>query len=251
MPGAYQAAWGGNPDAFVAKLNPTGAALVYSTYLGGSDYDYGNGIAIDSSGNAYITGWTTGVFPTADAYQRTFGGIFDVFVAKLNSTGAALVYSTYLGGSDGDRGNGIAVDSSGNAYITGSTESTNFPTTAGAQVTSGGNKDAFIAKLSSTGTALVYSTYLGGSAIDVSNGIAVDSIGNAYITGYTYSSNFPTTGNAYQTVFSGSLDAFVAKLNSPGSSFVYSTYLGGSGSDRGNGIAVDSSGNAYITGSTE
>src|SRR6266851_2193022 len=192
-------------------------SLVYSTYLGGSSTDVGFGIAVDSSGNAYVTGYTqSSNFPTtAGALQTTFGGLADAFVSKLNSSGSALVYSTYLGGGSTDFGFGIAVDSSGGAYVTGYTQSSNFPATAGAlQTTFGGGADAFVSKLNSGGSALVYSTYLGGSSFDFGFGIAVDSSGNAYVTGYTCSSNFPTTAGALQTTFGvgGAIDAFVAKF---------------------------------------
>jgi hypothetical protein len=256
--------WG---DAFVAKINPTGSAFVYSTYLGGSDDDGGIGIAADSAGNAYVAGYTYSTnFPTMNPLQAANGGggHADAFVAKLNPVGSALVYSTYLGGSEHDISYGIAIDGAGNAYITGFTGSTDFRTTPGAfQATCNGGVygcfydwDAFVAKLNPTGSTLVYSTYLGGSAQEYGRGIAVDSWGNAYVTGLTYSSDFPTTPGAVQTVCnsgSGCVDdgdAFVAKLNPTGSTLVYSTYLGGNWFDEGNGIAVDSSGNAYVTGST-
>ena len=253
---AFQAAFGGCGncgDAFVTKLNAAGSALVYSTYLGGGDFDAGQGIAVDSSGNAYVTGGTSSAdFPTANAFQAKFGGYIDAFVTKLNATGSALVYSTYLGGSSRDHGLGIGVDSSGNAYVTGQTDSTNFPTANAFQAAFGGGYrlDAFVTKLNAAGSALVYSTYLGGSGEDSGQGIAVDSSGNAYVTGSTQSTNFPTA-NAFQAAFGGTRDAFVTKLNTAGSALVYSTYLGGSGNEYGNGIGVDSSGNAYVTGWTQ
>src|ERR1022692_4291600 len=252
-PGAFQTSCGGgcgSPDAFVTMLNPSGSALVYSTYLGGSSSDYGNGIAVDSSGNAYVTGVTNSTdFPTMNPLQPTYGGGGDAFVAQLNPTGSALVYSTYLGGSGDDFAYDTAVDSSGNAFVTGITFSTNFPTMNPLQPTYGGNGDAFVTKFNPTGSGLIYSTYLGGSGEDSSNGIAVDSSGNAYVTGGTSSPNFPTM-NPLQPTFAGVQDAFVAQLNPTGSALVYSTYLGGSGDDTGQGIAADSSGNAYVTGQT-
>jgi hypothetical protein len=218
--GAYQATFGGGiSNGFVSKLNPTGSALVYSTYLGGSDTDVGQGIAIDGSGNAYAMGITNSAnFPTtARAFQTTFGGgsgIGDAFVSKLNAGGSGLVYSTYLGGSNQDFGAGIAVDNSGNAFITGSTLSADFPTTSGAdQTTYGGRVDTFVSKLNAAGSGLAYSTYLGGSDVDIGAGIAVDSSGNVYVTGYTQSIGFPTTTGAFQTTFGGgSVDAFVSKF---------------------------------------
>ena len=261
--GAYQSVYnGGFTDAFVSKLNATGTALVYSTYLGGDTLDEGRGIAVDASGNAYVTGSTefimgapsSGNFPTtAGAYQTVRGGSFDAFVTKLNATGKALVYSTYLGGNAHDYAMGIAVDGGGNAYVTGYTFSSNFPTTAGAyqSVYNGGFTDAFVTRLDATGSALVYSTYLGGNDFDQANSIAVDASGNAYVTGFTYSSNFSTTAGAYQSVYNGGFtDAFLAKLNATGGALVYSTFLGGSDVDIGNGIALDNSGNAYVTGAT-
>jgi len=257
--GAFQRTFGGGiSDAFVTKLNPAGSGLVYSTYLGGSGSEGGFGIAVDAGGNAYVTGHTGSTnFPTTTgAFQTSFGGGgFDAFVTKLNSTGSALVYSTYLGSSGTDNGNGIAVDAAGNAYVTGDTTSANFPTTTGAFQTTfrGGFDDAFVTKLNSTGSALVYSTYLGGSSTDNGTSIAVDAVGNAYVTGGTFSTNFPTTTGAFQTTLSGLEDAFVTKLNPLGTGLVYSTYLGGSGSDVGDGITVDAlpTPNAYVTGFTD
>jgi hypothetical protein len=245
---------GGTYDAFVAKINPSGSALVYSTYLGGNGLDNGLGISADASGNAYVTGRTSSTnFPTAKALQSTLNGINNAFITKINASGSALVYSTYLGGSDNDAGAGIAVDGSGNAYVTGDTGSTNFPTTAGAfQTTIGGSySNAFITKINPSGSALVYSTYLGGSGGDVGYGIAVDGSGNAYVTGEAESTNFPTTAGAFQTTIGGSYsNAFITKINASGSALVYSSYLGGSGGDVGYGIAADASRNAYVTGST-
>ena len=249
-----QPASGGSIDTFVAKLNPAGSALVYSTYLGGGGTDFGNSIAVDSAGNAYVTGNTNSSnFPTANSFQPTNSGAYDAFVTKLNAAGSALVYSTYLGGSGFDRGDGITVDSAGNAYVAGDTLSTDFPTASPLQPALGGGEnygDAFVTKLNASGSALVYSTYLGGNGDEVGNGIAVDASGNAYVTGPT-SGNFPTTAGAFQPVHHGSLDAFAAKLNSAGSSLLYSTYLGGSNYDNGLSIAADSSGNAYVVGWTD
>jgi hypothetical protein len=260
--GAFQPTGSGTSDVFVSKLNPAGSALVYSTYLGGSGSDGASGISVDAAGNAYVAGGTSSIdFPTtAGAFQATLAGSGNAFVAKLDPTGSALVYSTYLGGGRFDNGAGIAVDGVGNAYVTGATQSTNFPTTAGAFQTTFSDPsntvdpDAFVTKLNPTGSALVYSTYLGGGRFDNGAGIAVDGAGNAYVTGATQSGNFPTTAGAFQTAFkSGSnvnSDVFVTKLDSTGSSLVYSTYLGGGSDESGAGIAVDSSGSAYVTGRT-
>jgi hypothetical protein len=248
----FQRARAGYYDAFVTKLSPTGSALVYSTYLGGSGGDFANGIVVDSAGNAYVTGQTSSTnFPTKNPFQGASTGGSDAFVTKLSPTGSTLVYSTYLGGSGTDFANGIAVDSARNAYITGYTHSTNFPTKNPFQgVYPGGYYTAFVTKLSPTGSTLVYSTYLGGSYADVAYGIAVDSVGNAYVTGSTGSGNFPTK-NPFQGVSAGNFDAFVTKLSPTGNALVYSTYLGGGFPDFAYGIALDSSRNAYVTGYTK
>jgi hypothetical protein len=240
------------PDVFVSKLNSTGTALVWSTYLGGSGLDIGREIAVDASGNAYITGFTSSSdFPVVNAAQSTHGGgDYDVFVAKLSSGGNSLVYSTFLGGSDLDSARSIAVNpSSGDAYVTGYTYSTDFPVQSAYQAALSGYSNAFVAKFDSAGVRQ-FSTYLGGGVSDMGNGVALDGSGNAYVTGYTTSDNFPTTAGVVQTSRKGSSDAFVTKMASDGSSLIYSTYLGGSDSDRAIGIAVHSSGRAYITGET-
>jgi hypothetical protein len=257
-PGAFQTTNGGFSDAFVTKLNSTGTALIYSTYIGGSDKDVGYSITIDGSGNVYITGWTssTDYNTTSGAFQTTFGGgITDVFVTKLYSTGTALIYSTYIGGSGGENSLAIAIDGTGNAYITGTTYSTDYDFTAGTfQTINGGFADVFVTKLNSTGTGLIYSTYIGGSEYDYGSSIAIDGSGNAYITGYTGSPDYDITAGAYQTTYGGGTiyggDVFVTKLNSTGTALIYSTYIGGSAEDMGFSIAIDGSGNAYITGST-
>ena len=219
---AVQSTYGGGGccDAFVTKLNAAGAALVYSTYLGGSGDDEGNAIAVDAAGNAYVTGLTdsTDLPTTAGAFQTIYGGgISDAFVTKLDPAGCALVYSTYLGGSGTDAGHGIAVDTDGNAFVTGNTNSSNFTTTMTAfQTTYGGGGccDAFVTKLDAAGSALVYSTYLGGSGNDAGSAIALDAFpnSNAYVTGFTDSGDFPTTAGAFQTSNARTRDAFVAKI---------------------------------------
>src|SRR5437660_4412598 len=237
--------------------------LAHSTYLGGSGDDLGYGIVVDSAGSAYVTGATSSAnFPaTAGAYKTTepvgLAGGYHVFVTKIDA-GGAPVYSTYLGGNVEEIGYGIAVDGSGNAYVTGATDSTNFPTTAGPY---GGGIDAFVTKLNSSGSALIYSTYLGGGGDDWGQGIAVDGSGAAYVAGPTSSTNCPTA-NAFQATYGGGAsDAFVAKINPSGTALVYSTYLGGSGDESmpipngglpplGPSIAVDGSGSAYVTGTT-
>ncbi|MBX3083231.1 MAG: SBBP repeat-containing protein [Anaerolineae bacterium] len=246
----FQVANAGDNDVFVAKLNATGATLLYSTYLGGDDDDSGQGIAVDSSGNAYLTGYTASInFPIQNAFQAANAGSRDAFVTKLNATGTALVYSTYLGGGFDDFGYSIAVDSSGNAYLTGLAASTNFPTQNAFQAANAGFSDAFVTKLDATGGALVYSTYLGGDDDDSGQGIAVDSNGNVHLTGGSASDNFPMQYPIY-AMYRGEDDVFVSTLNPTGSALVFSTYLGGDGDDGGLDIAVDSSDNIYLTGYT-
>ena len=201
--------------------------LAYSTFLGGSSTDHFHSIAVDSAGNAYVAGDTSSIdFPTANAIQPTITGRLDAFVTKFNADGSALIYSTYLGGGNDDTVYGIVVNSSGNAYLAGWTFSGDFPTKNAFQSASGGGADTFVTKINAAGSALVYSTYLGGTDTDFGRGIAVDSFGNAYVTGFTYSVDFPTK-NAFQSANAGIPDAFVTKVSPGGSTLVYSTYLGG------------------------
>jgi Beta-propeller repeat len=327
-PGAFQRSYaGGQYDAVVTKLSASGGGLVYSTYLGGNSDDHGGAIALDGAGDAYLTGDTGSPdFPTTPgAFDRTLNGGDDVFVAKLDASGAALDHSTYLGGADYDVGGDIAVDASGRAFVTGVTGSSDFPTTPGAfdttfnvfgptvndgvsvgtdafvaRVDAGGTLgystflglayglgiavdahdrayvtggawsmpttrgafdrtcdfflgDAFMTRLNASGSSLVYSTCLGGSNQDTGRGIALDRVGNAYVTGSTYSTDFPTTPGAFQTSPTGSFgDAFVTKLNARGAALRYSTYLGGDndGQEMGTGIALDGASHAYVIGFT-
>lgn len=297
---------GHGSNVFVSKFNATGTALEYSTYLGGNGLattnpyaynvgDYGNAIAVDTSGDAFLTGWTFSTnFPTTTGAFQTVNkaaavGFATAFVTKLNATGTALIYSTYLGGVstafessfETDAGNAIAIDSAGNAYVTGFTRANNFPTTKGSYEPSTPNPSneytpaAFVTKINPQGTALVYSTYLGGYGCtvtvpcggafvgDVANAVAIDAAGNAYIAGSTFSNLFPTTKGAFQTVnrdaANGGTNAFISKLDPTGAKLLYSTYLGGSGApstdyqylpDSANAIAIDSAGNAYVAGVT-
>jgi len=254
--GAYQTSFQGHQhDAFVSKLNSSGSSLVFSTYLGGITSDFGYGIKVDSIGNSYITGRTASSnFPTSgSAYQTSIQGFENVFVTKLNSTGSSIIYSTFLGGGNRDYPNHLYIDSIGFAYIAGSTQSLNFPTTGGSYQPSyaGGIYDGFISKLNQNGSGLVYSTYLGGAVSDYGMNIKVDNSGNAYIAGYTSSSNFPTTGGSYQPTYSGgNSDVFISKLNSTGTSLIFSTFLGGNGTDVCYDIVlIDTSGFA-VTGRT-
>ncbi|MBV9573224.1 MAG: SBBP repeat-containing protein, partial [Acidobacteriales bacterium] len=261
--GAFETTFSGAQAAFALKLNSSGNALLYSTVLGGTSDDVANGIAIDSSGNAYIAGQTGGSFPTTTgAFQTVFGGATDAFVTKLNSSGTALVYSTYLGGANNDLATGIALDSGNHAYVSGVTFSAGLATANAAQTQcgkdgscDGGNDDAFVAELNTLGSGEVYFTYVGGAGQDDANRIAVDSSGAAYITGKTNSGvneNFPIVGSptVLQGTLAGSQNAFITKVHPGGSSFDFSTYVGGNGLDEGLGIALDSSDNVYITGWT-
>ena len=254
-------------DAFVAEVNPNGG-LLYSTYLGGSLSDYGTGIAVDSSGNVYISGYTYSTnFPTQNAYQSSLSGGSDLFITKFTPGSSALLFSTYLGGSSLDKSTAMVVDSNGNIYLTGSTQSANFPVTATAyQSALQGTSNAFITKVAPDASVLVFSTLFGGSSTDQANGLALDSAGNIYITGFTQSADFPLL-NPFQNVLGlygaetcGSTnlvnqptvpcaDAFVAKF-APTGIPVFSSFLGGNGTDSGEGIAVDSSGAAYVAGNT-
>jgi hypothetical protein len=236
-PGAFSTTYnGGSFDAFVTKLNPTGSALVYSTFLGGNADDGGQGIVLDHSGNACVTGWTSSAnFPTTPgAYDQSHNGGEDAFVTKLNPTGSALVYSTFLGGSDYERGGGIVLDDFCNAYVTGWTASANFPTTPDAfDTTYNGNGDVFVTKLTPLGDSLAYSTFLGGSGSETSfleGGIALDLYRNAYVTGKTGSTDFPTTTGAYDRTHNGGTDAFVAKIKFGPSPVGYWRFNEGSGS---------------------
>ncbi|HKY03672.1 MAG TPA: SBBP repeat-containing protein [Blastocatellia bacterium] len=288
-PGAFQPSAAGGTDAFVTKLNATGSALVYSTFLGGNtgfngatlSTDAGIDIAVDAEGNAYVAGETfSRDFPTTQgAFRPALASFRDGFITKLNPTGAALVYSTYLGdtgfnfaSASGDQRMGIAVDSAGHAYVTGTTSSRDFPVVNALQPnftegTCGIDdvvfvcSDAYVIKMNPTGTMPVYSTYLGGRGQDEGRDVTIDSAGNAYVTGIA-GPGFPTTAGAFQTAPGGRRegfgsvdnstggDAFVAKINAEGASLVYSTYLGGGNGDRATGVAVDSTGNVHITGST-
>lgn len=241
-------------DGFITKLNPKGTALLYSTFLGGITDDVGLGITVDTAGNAYTIGVTSSPdFPaTLSAFDTRLDGNNDLFVTKFNPGGSALLYSTFLGGSEGDIGYGIALDATGNSYLTGYTNSTNFPTSSGAFDTTynGGDGDAFVAKLNDNGGTLLYGTFLGGDESDMGYAIVLDGANNAYLTGQSWSPNFPTTLGAFDTIHDGDTDTFVTKLSPSDNTLLYSTFLGGERSEQGNGIAVDAKGNAYLVGNT-
>ena len=246
---------GTDPDAFVAKVNAAGTALVYAGYIGGDGSDEGFGIAVDGTGAAFVTGYTDSpTFPTFDGPETTKPGGSDAFITKVLPDGTGFDYSGFIGGSGEDFGNSVAVDGTGAAYVTGDTDSdeTTFPDTGGPDLSFNGVADAFVAKVNPGGTALVYSGYVGGDDLDVPLSIAVDESGAAYLTGFTDSeaATFPETVGPFLTK-SGGRDAFVAKVAPAGTSLVYAGYLGGAGDDRGHAVAVDSFGATYVTGRTD
>lgn len=252
--GAFDPSDNPGVDAFVTKLDTAGGGPLYSTYLGGGENDSGSGMYVDDgTGSATVSGTTSsGDFPTTPgALDTSPNGIDDVFVTRFDATGPApLVFSTYLGGSGNDSGLGVDVDDEGSSYITGYTESANFPTMGAFDTSLGGTTDAYVAKLASTGVSLVYSTYLGGGGIDQAFGVAVDPVAKtAYVVGQTASNDFSTTAGAHDTTLGGSTDAFATKLTAAGNGLAYSTYLGGGSNDRGSAVAVDE-GFAYVAGET-
>ncbi len=258
--GAYDQNHPGLRDVFVTRLNAAGTGLVYSTFVGGTGQDEGTAVDLDAAGNAYATGWTNskdfvatgGVIGPIHA-----GGTWDGFVLKLNTAGSALGYSTFLGGNDGDRGWGIAIDAAGSAYVTGPTISTNFPTSTGAyDRTFGGGicsgfpcSDAYLVHISPDAMALYYGTYLGGDSAEEPAAVDVDANGQAYVTGFTASpTTFPVTGNAYDSSHNGGEDVFLSIFNGGGTDLVYSTFLGGSSFDLGGGVWTNGQGSVYLTG---
>ncbi len=253
--GAAQTVFGGASDAYVAKLAPDGASLAYSTYLGGPmSYDGGNGIAVDRAGNAYVCGGTSQHFPVVNAIQPQPSGAAEGFVAKLNAAGSAVMYATYLGGHGDDTCTGISVTNDGGVAVSGFTTSTDFPTVRPTQAANGGSDDAFVAVLNAAGSALSFATYLGGSDNDLAYGVGVDAAGHVFGTGSTSSPNLPVV-NAVDSSHCGESteacpDGFVFEIDPSAGTVVYCTYLGGGGFDQCLAIAVDSSGAAYVTGST-
>ncbi len=248
---AFDSSHNGVYDCFVFKLNATGNGLLYSTFMGGTYNDYGYSVAIDTLGNTYVTGNTYSPgFPTVNAYDSSHNGVYDCFVFKLNATGNGLFYSTFIGGTDYEKGVSIAVDVLGNIYVAGYTRSLDFPVVGAYDATHNGGEDCCVFKLNATGRGLVYSTFVGGIEDEVAFSIAIDALGNTYVTGTTYSSDFPTV-NAYDSSHGGGLDSVVFKLSSAGSALLYSTFVGGSRDERGFSIAIDRSDNAYVTGGTQ
>jgi hypothetical protein len=260
-----QPANGGANDAFVSKLNATGSALVFSTYLGGSFNEFGHGITVDGSGNTYVTGDTySNNFPVANAFQPAHGGaLVDAFVSKLNATGSALVYSTYLGGGGrlqrgtidilrprrgDDFGSGIAVDGSGNAHVTGYTNANDFPVVNPLRPAPAGRYDAFVTKFNASGSAL-YATYLGGSSDDHGNGIAADGSGTAYVSGNTWSQDFPVA-NPLQPTNRGDTDAFVIRISDGTTASPTMISIAPRSGEAGTSVKITLSGRNFISGST-
>ena len=256
---AFEQSNQGERDVFVAKLDATGTELQYATYLGGTGQEEAQAVVLDATNNAYVTGWTrstdlyTGLYSKTAVYDPTFnGGVFDVFLMKLNRSGSDLLYSTYIGGQDEDQGMGMAVDENGRVYLTGYTKSADFPTTTDTIApTFQGVRDAFVLRMDAAGTALEYATYLGGTGYD--HGFDIDVIADeetAVVVGETWSADFPATATAYQPALNGERDAFVAQINAQGTLLAYATYLGGSESESGYALTSHGQGSVYVTGQT-
>jgi hypothetical protein len=258
-PGAYDTSYNGVGDAFVSKLDNTLTSLLASTYIGGSSVDYAYALALDSSGNVFVAGYTDSYdYPTTPgAYDTSSNGVGDAlgdaFVSKLDNTLTSLLASTYIGGSNYyDWAYALALDSSGNVFVAGWTTSSDYPTTPGAYDTSyNGVSDGFVSKLNNTLTSLLASTYIGGSDVDWASALALDSSGNVFVAGHTDSYDYPTTPGAYDTSYNGVIDVFVSKLNNTLTSLLASTYIGGgSDVDYAYALALDSSGNVFVAGFT-
>jgi hypothetical protein len=239
----------GLSDAFIAKLDPSGQRLIFSTYFGGTSTDDGREIALGPGGDVHVAGATASTdFPTVTAFQNSFGGNQDAFVARFDPTGAVLERSSYLGGSGGDGPGGLSVDGSGGVFVSGLVQSSDFPVTLGAfQPAYGGSGDVFVTKVNASGS-LAYSSYLGGSDFDTGGANAIDSSGNVYVAGATESADFPVMNGLDDTFSGGSRDGFVAKISPPGAELLWSTFLGGSGYDGALGVDLDQSRNVYVTG---
>ncbi len=254
--GSFQPLFGGGlTDAYLIKMNTSGSALEYSTFLGGSGSDTGQNVIVDNVGNAFCVGDTTSPdFPTVNAYQPTFAGSDDGFVLKLDSTGTTAAYSTFLGGMGSDGASDIDIDSDGNAYVAGVTDSADFPTTPGAFQTSyngGGFYMGFVAKIATSGNALVFSTYLGGSGESTAESIRVDDAGNINVAGITHSIDFPITPSAFQAINAGMGDFYFVRMNPFGTNLIFSSYLGGSSYEEGGAFAIDTAGSIIFVGVTD
>ena len=251
--GAFQRNNGGGEDVFISRLNADGSTLIYSTYLGGNRSESANALAPDGTGGVVVAGSTNGNFPTTDgAFDRSHNGAYDAFIARLNADGNTLIYSTYLGGNGADCALALTPDDAGGVVVVGYNVGGNFPTTDGAyQMDYRGGREGFITRLNDDGSALIYSTYLGGSSHDNAIALTTDGAGEVIVTGYTFSSDFTTTLGAYQRSFGGGpADVIIVRLNTAGS-VIYSTYLGGNGNEQANGIIPDGTGGVVVAGSTD
>jgi hypothetical protein len=253
-PGAFDESYnGGAIDAFAAKLGPDGA-LVYSTFLGGSSDDFGGGVTVDASGRAFITGYTeSSDFPTTiGAFDTTLSGPTDIVVVALDPAGASQVYSTFVGGRGIEIGYDIAVDAAGSAVLTGQTSSGDFPTTPGGyqEAYGEGQADAFVVRVTPSGGELAYATYLGGTEFDDARGLALDSDGAAWVVGRTESFDYPTTVGAYDRSYNGGRDAFVSKLSGDGATLLRSTFVGGGGEEESGAVVLAPSGGVFVSGWT-
>ncbi len=256
-PEAFDTSYGDKTDAFVARIDAGGGGLAYATYLGGSGGDRGYDIDVDASGSAYVTGFTySAYFPiTAGAFDTEHnspGGLYqDVFVSRLSPNGDALIYSTFIGGSQGEGGYALSLCQDGSVVVAGDTQSPDFPVTPQAyDTTHQGSKDVFVARLDASGSALEFATFAGGSSVENFETIIQDDAGGIYVVGETQSDDLPTTGNAFDNTYNLNTDAFVFKLSAAGDSLEYGSYVGANQWDRGTGIAVDGSGCLYLTGYT-
>ncbi len=254
-PNAYDITHDGQSDIYVTKLNATGNGLIFSTLIGGGSWEFTREIEVDANGNSFLIGETRSEdFPTKNAYNSTHEGQgnYDIFVTKLNATGSGLVFSTFLGGVENDRGESLVLDNAGNTYIYGYSESANFPTKNAYNATHSGGSDIIVAKLNATGNGLEFSTFLGGSNRDEGFGsnIALDNNDNIYITGYTNSPNFPTY-NAYNDTHGGDYDVFLTKLNATGNGLVFSTFIGANDTEYGYSLVLDANNNIHIVGTTK
>ncbi|GEM_PF-1625519 len=249
--GGFDTTLGGGQDGFVAKILSDGSGIAWSNFLGGIGNDEARDIALDASGNIYVTGITqSGDFPAVNGFDASLGGAQDAFVTKIANDGTAIIWSSYLGGTSYEEGIGLAVGGDSSVYVTGNTMSGDFSTNGGFQTSYGGGQDGFVTKVSPAGNSLAWSSYLGGGSADYGEGVAVDGAGNAYVTGYTQSGDFPSSGG-FDATLGGSQDAFITKVAAAGSSLAWSSYLGGSGSEKGRDLALDGSGNIFLTGETD
>jgi hypothetical protein len=249
--GVYDNIPNGGYDVFISRFSSL-STLLSSTFLGGSNDDYATSIRTDQAGNVFVVGYTNSSnFPTFAGYDNSYNGGYDIFISKLSSSLSSLIASTYLGGTNNDYARSLFIDQSGNIFVSGYTNSSNFPVVSGYDNTYNGGQDAFVSKLNNSLNSLVASTYLGGSSDDYATSLLIDQSGNVYVAGYTNSSDFPTTPGVYDNSYNGGYDAFISRLNNSLSSLSASTYLGGSNDDYATSISRDQSGNIFVAGYTK